>query len=280
MWISSCYFLHPVSIFQCFCSSSQLSFILTVLNNVIAPLPTPLSTFLGICWTVWLPALDSTRVLDVLILLRNLSIFPYSGDTCPLALQQFSFFSSLGWETLSHVFQKFRQKINCNFLDHGLAGWFNELWYIREVSDISSLFPGIIQLITILLTHNCIASTTEAFCILLQATKLTLYGIFCGCTLYGCWLWESGFSFSFRRDEFPSSLGQGIILYFRVLFRSSSECLQEKCLWVQLVSVLLLEFLITVALGMLLYEADIYAQRGILVWKDKAVPSRSVYSWV
>lgn len=66
-------------------------------------------------------------------------------------------------------------------------------------------------------------------------------------------------------EEMSSLPLQGIILYFRVLFRSSSECLQENCLWVQLVSVLLLEFLITVALGMLLYEADIYAQRGILV---------------
>lgn len=35
---------------------------------------------------MWLPALDSTRVLDVLIPLRNLSIFPYSLETPALLL--------------------------------------------------------------------------------------------------------------------------------------------------------------------------------------------------
>lgn len=57
-----------------------------ILNNFLASLPTRLSTFLGICWTAWLPAPDSTRVFDGLLLLRNLSIFSYSLERPSLLL--------------------------------------------------------------------------------------------------------------------------------------------------------------------------------------------------
>lgn len=55
------------------------------------------------------------------------------------------------------------QIVKCTFLDCGLTGLFNELYYIHE----GLFFPtpqGIISLTIMLLTHDFIVSTSEAFC--------------------------------------------------------------------------------------------------------------------
>ena len=135
---------------------------------------------------MWLPAPDSAGVFDVLLLLRNLSIFSYSLEKPFLLLR--------GSLAASPVFGErpcltsFRNTGKQSTVASLTMGWLVCLMSCNiSVRYQRLFFPipcGIIQLIIILLTHNFIASTTEAFCILLQATKLTHYGVFCGRTLW------------------------------------------------------------------------------------------------
>lgn len=140
---------------------------------------TPLSTFLGIYWTAWLPAPDSYQSIWCSPSIEKPEyFFLLSGETFPLASWQFSFFSSLWWETLSIAFQKFRQSTVASLTMGWLVCLMNSNIFMRYQRLFFPIACGIFQL-----TQIFIASTTEAFCILLQDTKLTLYGMFCGCTL-------------------------------------------------------------------------------------------------
>lgn len=90
----------------CFCSYSQLSLTLIVLNSFVTSLPISLSTFIRISWTAWLSAVfyqSAGRAPS--IEKRSLLL---SGQTFPLAQRHLNFFSSLWWNNLSNVSQKFK----------------------------------------------------------------------------------------------------------------------------------------------------------------------------